>query len=249
MLNRTVSRSSSAGLTRLLRALTLIEVLAVVVIVAVLAAFLFPVFARAKGEAKRTDCLSKLHQAGLALSIYAADAGNEPLRIGLDPDKKPVLLRAPSALAPYIGGSGTRAMLCPWDSPKGRSLRLEDRTLPRSFLPTWNLWEGEDGKAAWERLETLDSNPVMFRCFLHDDYLREELRTPGRFPGYGADNGTPSLLVYRDGSVKNDRKVRTGHDSGDTLDVKKLLWRVATEVLCPLDICDGSRPRHSVAEF
>ena len=55
------------------RAFTLIELLVVVAILAVLAAILFPVFARAKDAAKGTVCLSNLRQLGLGLTMYRDD--------------------------------------------------------------------------------------------------------------------------------------------------------------------------------
>ena len=56
-----------------LRAFTLIELLVVVAIIAILAAILFPVFARAKEAAKKTACLSGAKQLGLAYLMYAND--------------------------------------------------------------------------------------------------------------------------------------------------------------------------------
>ncbi|MBX3111978.1 MAG: prepilin-type N-terminal cleavage/methylation domain-containing protein [Fimbriimonadaceae bacterium] len=55
------------------RAFTLIELLVVIAIIAVLAAILFPVFARAKEAAKKAACLSNLKQLGLAFQLYMDD--------------------------------------------------------------------------------------------------------------------------------------------------------------------------------
>lgn len=55
------------------RAFTLIELLVVIAIIAILAAILFPVFARVRENAKRTNCLSNTKQIGLALSQYTQD--------------------------------------------------------------------------------------------------------------------------------------------------------------------------------
>jgi prepilin-type N-terminal cleavage/methylation domain-containing protein/prepilin-type processing-associated H-X9-DG protein len=55
------------------RGFTLIELLVVIAIIAILAAILFPVFARAREKARQITCVSNLRQMGLAFFMYTSD--------------------------------------------------------------------------------------------------------------------------------------------------------------------------------
>ncbi len=55
------------------RGFTLIELLVVIAIIAILAAILFPVFAKAREKARQTSCVSNMKQFGTAAMMYAQD--------------------------------------------------------------------------------------------------------------------------------------------------------------------------------
>ena len=55
------------------RGFTLIELLVVIAIIAILAAILFPVFAKAREKARQTSCLSNLKQLALSFLTYVQD--------------------------------------------------------------------------------------------------------------------------------------------------------------------------------
>ena len=52
---------------------TLIELLVVIAIIAILAAMLFPVFARARESARKIQCLSNVKNIAMAFQIYLTD--------------------------------------------------------------------------------------------------------------------------------------------------------------------------------
>ncbi len=59
------------------RGFTLIELLVVIAIIAILAAILFPVFAKAREKARQTACLSNTKQLAIGLLMYCQDFDDE----------------------------------------------------------------------------------------------------------------------------------------------------------------------------
>ena len=110
-------------------AFTLIELLVVIAIISILAAIIFPVFARAKSAAKQTACISNLRQIGAAITEYMADS-DDVFPHAVDPADKfqpdiwnsfpefrariPLMPMLHEALQPYI--KNTQVFKCPGDT-------------------------------------------------------------------------------------------------------------------------------------
>src|SRR5512137_1497973 len=57
---------------------TLIELLVVIAIIGILAAMLFPVFARARESARKTQCLANVKNLAIAFNMYLIDYDRFP---------------------------------------------------------------------------------------------------------------------------------------------------------------------------
>ncbi len=92
---------------------TLIELLVVIAIIAILAAILFPVFARAREKARQSSCLSNVKQLTLGNMMYAQDYDEVTV----------IFSQGPSGgnpqwhylIEPYL--KNTQIFLCPSQNP------------------------------------------------------------------------------------------------------------------------------------
>lgn len=99
----------NAGKPALKIGFTLIELLVVIAIIALLAAILFPVFARARENARRSSCQSNLKQVGLGIAQYTQDYDERMPNLGTDDYAPTGYWQA--AIMPYI--KSTQLFSCP----------------------------------------------------------------------------------------------------------------------------------------
>ncbi len=91
--------------TRSPKGFTLIELLVVIAIIAILAAILFPVFARARENARRASCGSNLKQIALGMFQYTQDYDERYIQPQNDNNTMVLVLQ------PYI--KSTQLFICP----------------------------------------------------------------------------------------------------------------------------------------
>jgi len=94
------------------RGFTLIELLVVIAIIAILAAILFPVFARARESARRTSCSNNVKQLVIGLKGYIGDNDEQYPRVGGVAASTP--FGWAEAVQPYV--KSVQILQCPSES-------------------------------------------------------------------------------------------------------------------------------------
>lgn len=120
---------------------TLIELLIVIAIIAILASILFPVFARARENARRSSCQSNLKQIGLGIMQYVQDYDERFPGQG----SPPATLGIMDSIYPYT--KSTQILQCPSEptGPKDPSKSYEYSfftTQDTDYYSNANLWVG-----------------------------------------------------------------------------------------------------------
>lgn len=108
------------------RGFTLIELLVVIAIIAILAAILFPVFARAREKARQASCQSNLKQLCTASLMYAQDYDERIMIHRCDCGPPNALACYHEASMPYI--KNRQLFTCPSAQPCGRPNQYPELT-------------------------------------------------------------------------------------------------------------------------
>ncbi|RYG62665.1 DUF1559 domain-containing protein [bacterium] len=199
-------------------AFTLIELLVVIAIIAILAAILFPVFGRARENARRSSCQSNLKQINLGIKQYTQDY-DERFPIGPNVDNTDFSTGWSVTLQPYL--KSLQVYQCP-----------SDKTAPTTdpaevgYIDYWYnaalSWNGLYGSFGSPNYRTSVSEAALTNSTLtimlgegdNTTYSKSSYRTNGcTLAGQGATNApaladcdTTSYLVRGQGIAGGQRK-------------------------------------------
>jgi prepilin-type N-terminal cleavage/methylation domain-containing protein/prepilin-type processing-associated H-X9-DG protein len=119
---------------------TLIELLVVIAIIAILAAILFPVFARARENARRASCASNLKNIGLGILQYAQDYDERMVWDSINVQTPPPLQSITSwrgLLQPYI--KSIQVFDCP-SNTEGKAWHSDGYATPQDYATNASYW-------------------------------------------------------------------------------------------------------------
>jgi prepilin-type N-terminal cleavage/methylation domain-containing protein len=202
---------------------TLIELLVVVSIMVILAAILFPVFASAREQARKTRCMSNLRNISLALGMYVQDCDERFLPVAYTDYSWTGLTKAgdviEAPLAPYLRTK--EVYPCPsdyavWARTGGRfptsyawSEKLSGRPLASVQFPARVVSFNEIWAFHMRRYS---------RCSdLHDGCL-------------GLYAGNEAMLAFADGHIRYTRNL------GTNVDARRHDWRIEYYNVRPDDL-------------
>ncbi|RYG56957.1 DUF1559 domain-containing protein [bacterium] len=124
---------------------TLIELLVVIAIIAILAAILFPVFGRARENARRSSCQSNLKQVGLGIAQYTQDY-DEKMPVAyweITPGGRQFAWK--DAVQPYV--KSIQIFACPSNTINTRGTYNTATNMPASYSPNSTQLQGAFGSS------------------------------------------------------------------------------------------------------
>ncbi len=169
------------------RGFTLIELLVVIAIIAILAAILFPVFAKAREKARQTSCLSNCRQLGTAALSYSQDY-DEMYPLPMVFNGTTVYYNTWMAIPPWTGSWACMGMLAQ-NSVQPYIKNTQLYTCPSA--PRANVYSPNDTWVAYAfnsllgaRSEGATKSPAT--CILWCEWARNNGNAGLNIPAYGA---------------------------------------------------------------
>jgi len=214
---------------------TLIELLVVIAIISILAAILFPVFARARENARRASCQSNVKQILIGMMMYAQDYDDRyvptytvnPLEFWpkkVEPYLKSTqIYNCPSVTGPpyssitdyypYYGLNSQifeyNAAEAPWQSPRGISMSLIEQ-------PSATVLMADSKSSPRVNPEGFTQEPAYNAPASYPQYRHLETTTVGFFDGH--------VKAMRKDALEITATSENGHALSATFDTRFVLW-------------------------
>jgi prepilin-type N-terminal cleavage/methylation domain-containing protein/prepilin-type processing-associated H-X9-DG protein len=187
------------------RGFTLIELLVVIAIIAILAAILFPVFARARSQARKAMCTSNLKQLALGTMMYVQDHDETfPPRYGSQSSGAASWI---ISIQPYVKNQKIGG--CPEQNSEAERRYLGTYAWMGYGMNT-SLWVNVGGAQATLAAVPFPAETLMQADSTFDDiYARPRRRTRVAFPN--STDGSPYTLPCN--------QIRTRHGAGTGVDM------------------------------
>jgi prepilin-type N-terminal cleavage/methylation domain-containing protein/prepilin-type processing-associated H-X9-DG protein len=196
---------------------TLIELLVVIAIIAILASILFPVFGRARENARRSSCQSNLKQMGLGIMQYTQDYDEKLVPVGTGSPTNVGGARGSWAqrIQPYIKSS--QLFACP-SNTQNTAVReaaipaMNYPAIPRSYSANSHYLNNREDNPNSESLIQNPSQKILVAETLGADPATAyfDFNTTNGFPNdiFGGHLSTMNCL-FGDGHVKSLKLVST----------------------------------------
>ncbi|MDQ3815751.1 MAG: prepilin-type N-terminal cleavage/methylation domain-containing protein [Armatimonadota bacterium] len=224
-IHRATGRSVRAGFT----GFTLIELLVVIGIIALLAAILFPVFARARENARRSSCASNLKQIGLGIMQYTQDY-DEMLPFRVNPAST-VSWR--TYIFPYV--KSTQLFVCPSNKNRNNTPASDAGTTALPTPAVANMKVSYGCNFNWISNTAVAMSDIQYPAQLiavtesfegnaEIVITRASFGIPSANQGLFAGHLGTSNYLFADGHVKSLRPLQTVAESGPFTDTSSNMW-------------------------
>ena len=218
---------------------TLIELLVVIAIISILSTILFPVFARARENARRASCMSNSKQLALGMLMYAQDYDEKFPTVLSGQSSSSLYLTWDNAIFPYVKSS--QVYICP--SAYGENTRsytmnywvagwtnvLSTREVNLAGIPSaantvllseesepQNTGDKYNVRGAWAGSVIGGGVTVATKSSapwgLYTGLSRNAAGSQGYGPGWGVHISDTFVTTFCDGHVKSIRSVKPSTD-------------------------------------